>query len=74
VQRKLADDIQNAASFIAGRYLQVYTPTLASVYFPGFVRAVQVGLHEHLHQLETSNAEAGHRNVDLPDYRMLVWD
>lgn len=73
VQWKLAEDMQNAAPFIADRYLQVYTPTLASVYFPGIVRAVQVGVHEYPHQVGT-NVEAGHRNVDLPAYRTLIWD
>ena len=72
-QWKLAEDMQNAAPFIANRYLQVYTPTLASVYFPGIVRAVQVGVHEYLHHVGT-NAEAGHHTVELPDYRSLVWD
>ena len=72
-QWKLAEDMQNAAPFIADRYLQVYTPTLSSVYFPRIVRAVQVGVHEYLHHVGT-NAEARHHNVDLPDYRTLVWD
>ena len=72
-QWKLADDMQNAAPFIADRYRQVYTPTLASVFFPGIVRAVQVGVHEYLHQVGTS-VEAGLHHVELPDYRTLVWD
>ena len=50
------------------------TPTLASVYFPGILRAVQVGVHEYLHQVGT-NVEPSHAHVDVPDYKTsLVWD
>ena len=65
--------IQNATSFISDRYLQAAAtnPTVANVYYPCIVRAVQVSMHEYLHSVGT-NIAAGHAGVDLRDFRTLV--
>ena len=69
----LANAMQNAAPFIAEKYQQVYTPMLASVYYPSIIRAVQVGAHEYLQHVGI-NAQDGHTGIDLPDFRTLVSD
>ena len=71
-QWKLANDLQNAAPFIADKFQQLYPVVPAAIYFPTIVHAVQVAGQEHLQLVATNPYDLA--RVGLPEYRTLVSD
>ena len=72
---KLYAAFQNAVPFITDRYHQqvVATPSVANVYYPCILRAIQVSVHEYMHEVGI-NVVDSHDGVDLPDFKALLWD
>jgi hypothetical protein len=72
---KLYAAFQNAAPFITDRYHQqvAATPNAANVYYPCILRAIQVNVHEYMHEVGI-NVVDSHDGVDLPDFKALLWD
>ena len=72
---KLYVALQNAAPFITDRYHQQVAvfPSAANIYYPCILRAIQVNVHEYLHDVDINVADS-HDGVDLPDFKALLWD
>ena len=71
---KLFAMIQNAAPAITDKYMQVaHVPAIANVFHACIVRAVQVHVHEYLHEVGINIAE-DHSGIDLPDFRGMLAD
>ena len=72
---KLYAALSNAAPYITDKYHQqvAITPSVANMYFPCILRAVQVNAYEYLQSVGTNVADS-HVGVDLPDFKALLWD
>ncbi len=73
---KLYAALSNAAPYITNKkyHQQVaITPSVANMYFPCILRAVQVSVQEYLQSVGTNVADS-HVGVDLPDFKALLWD
>ena len=66
--------IHNAAPAITDKYMQVaHLPAIANVFHACIIRAVQVHVHEYLHEVGT-NVSDDHSGLELPDFRGMLAD
>lgn len=72
---KLYADLHTGAPFISDKYQReaVRTPSITGVYHACIVRAVQVNVHDFLHDISVNVIE-GYNGVDTPDFKQIFTD